>query len=1734
MIFNRSLTAAQIKAIYENRTDLIVSDETNKGEMWSATVTPNDGYDDGATYLSNNVTIPANRVPTINTPVLNSTSGGNYTYDNLTLHITNTTDVDNDPVKNIINWYEANTSITVLNMPFEGGSNSTYTNDYSSHNNYGNVSGATWNSTAGYEGKGAYEFDGTNDFINISNATNLQLKGTLSVSAWVKTTDVNNTEIISKGGSSGNWEWILLKYNTDELLFATSQCSGTDYLSYTTDGLSINDGNWHHIVGTASSSAVKIYVDGAYVGQNTSTAGTVCAGGAEEVKIGYPTLANRDHFNGTIDEVMIFNKTLSAEQVKALYANRTDLIVSDETSKGQTWYAEVTPNDGEADGATYLSNNVSIPPAIAPTIAAVILNTTSGGNYSYENLTTHVINATDANGDSIKNLYNWYVDNVSITALYLPFEGGSTTTSTSDASGNNNDGTVTGATLSTTAGIDGWGTYSFDGNDYITITDSSSLDINNFTYTAWLKVNSASDEVMGTVENVVNESAGDVNDIYSVDIDGDGDLDILSATYGGDHITWWNNTNGDGSGWTNHTINGTFDAATSVHAADLDGDGDVDVLGAAYGADVIAWWENDGSETFTQHLVNDSFVDGAYSVYATDINGDGNMDIIGSNIGGGGGIDKVTWWNNTNGDGTHWENFTIAPITIISDVTSLHAADIDSDGDMDVIAGQNAGAFDKVIWLDNTNGDGTDWENHTINASFNDVYSIYAADINGDGNMDVLAASVQTDDIVWMENDGNENFTTHTINSSFDGVRSVQAADIDNDGDIDVLGTAQVDDDITWWENNGSGTFVQHTINGSLDLAFSLDAADIDNDGDIDVIGTSAAGAGRIDWWENNGKGIFAKNNQNAEKQDIAITVNSMGDLGMSVRDVEQDTCSVRTTSQLNDSSWHYVAFSFSGTSAKVYVDGVLDQTTTCYNMGMINNSADILLGKQFNGTMDELRLYNRELSAGQIQLLYENNTDLLSSGETDNGDMWYAAVTPTDAEATGVEYYSNNVTIVNSQPYFSPALEEDKTAVINALFTYNITAIDNDGDPIYYFDNSSRFNMSNSTGLINWTPDTIEVFDVNISACDNSGALNNCTSGIITFTVAQISTIINSSINYTHYNGSFSNISGITDASINISNITGPVISVTSSNIFNSNISNSTILRCNISDSAVTNVDCVDAFIDPSDVMESNTTDSTILDSHVWYSNATNSNISYSTVDYSDIVDSNVTSSTVMKSNVDNSNIINDANLFNSTIINSTIDGSIVNSSTVTNSTIINSTVLDSIVLDANITDGTLYDGNLTYNGTTYDADAQGATNITNVINYAPTAVGVATPPSGTAPLAVIFNATTSTDPNIPGDFINDTLTYEWDFGDGSDKNYTNVTTHTYSSAGTYRGNLTVTDAFGKSDTTPVTISVSAAGGTTTSSGGGGGSSSSGSSTTIQFTETGVETCLALNDQISFTFNQTMHTITLTQLGDYYGVLSMPSVEGNLLGGGILLYVDQNAKYDLNRDKYYDFYMEFERIYANQACLFIQSMHQAVQPTTTAQTFPYTPEEKETTEEPTVPAPRPPVRRPPVRDETYSPAVRPARQSPDQSLKDILLKILPIALVAFALLGVVLHKRAKVHVTGKLPPVERYITNAIAKGKTLHDIHNDLLNKGWSEESIYAAELKHLILTASKKMSIKDVQSELIRKGWPKDMVKSAVLGHFVREHLSKGKSFDHVKNNLLKAGWKEHEIHKHLKKAR
>ncbi len=340
-------------------------------------------------------------------------------------------------------------------------------------------------------------------------------------------------------------------------------------------------------------------------------------------------------------------------------------------------------------------------------------------------------------------------------------------------------------------------------------------------------------------QNTITTDADGACSVFAADMDGDGDTDVLSASLFDNKIAWYEN---DGSqSFTAHTISTDADEPLSVFAADVDGDGDIDVLSASNDDDKIAWYANDGSGNFGPQSTISSAAQYAESVFAADLDGDGDTDVLSASVG----DDKIAWYEN-DGSGNFGAQKTIT--TAADAARSVFAADVDGDGDIDVLsASQND---QKIAWYAN-DGSGNFGAQKTISTASATPNCVFAADLDGDGDTDVLSASWQDDKIAWYENDGSQNFAAHTIATTADFSLTVFAADVDGDGDTDVLSASFEDDKIAWYENDGSGNFgAQKTITTAAQYAESVFAADVDGDGDIDVLSASQ-GDDKIAWYEN-------------------------------------------------------------------------------------------------------------------------------------------------------------------------------------------------------------------------------------------------------------------------------------------------------------------------------------------------------------------------------------------------------------------------------------------------------------------------------------------------------------------------------------------------------------------------------------------------------------------------------------------------------------------------------------------------------------------------------------------------------------------------------------------------------------------------------------------------------------------------------------------------------------------
>ena len=201
--------------------------------------------------------------------------------------------------------------------------------DSSQNNNDGILSGAEWTNEA-IKGK-ALSFDGTDDYVRIEDSDTLSVHNGLSIELWMKADNFSGD-----GESSGNplvCKWTL--WTEGEFHF--SSCTGGDLILYlssgtavaTTRAYSVLDTNtWYHLVATWNGSYVKLYVNATTIATSPTYFDSLNTEEHEEdyLQIGHDTGGSSWWFDGIIDEVTIYNRELSEQEIRDNFSNLSPSI----------------------------------------------------------------------------------------------------------------------------------------------------------------------------------------------------------------------------------------------------------------------------------------------------------------------------------------------------------------------------------------------------------------------------------------------------------------------------------------------------------------------------------------------------------------------------------------------------------------------------------------------------------------------------------------------------------------------------------------------------------------------------------------------------------------------------------------------------------------------------------------------------------------------------------------------------------------------------------------------------------------------------------------------------------------------------------------------------------------------------------------------------------------------------------------------------------------------------------------------------------------------------------------------------------------------------------------------------------------------------------------------------------------------------------------------------------------
>ena len=328
-------------------------------------------------------------------------------------------------------------------------------------------------------------------------------------------------------------------------------------------------------------------------------------------------------------------------------------------------------------------------------------------------------------------------------------------------------------------------------------------------------------------------------ELAAADLDGDGDVDLVSGDSFASSFSFHPNL-GDGSFGesTQWPLGGVPDG---IDVADVDGDGVLDVLAALPQALALAVGNGDGTFQPPGLFI---VATGARDVVAGDLDGDGDTDaVVGHSS------DQISVLENIGiGFGFPETYASIATGSFDSDA-NLILADVDGDGDLDVsfsststgdaLGGPGFGAI--ALYRNDGTGSFGAVETVELIPGGPGAVDLFAADITDDGAADLLAA---TGDGSWilLAADGSGDFLAPEQHRTGGGPSTVFAGDLDGDGDLEVLSVSSGAAEVCVHSNLGAGQFFQPEFHAMVDAAIApassseLASEDIDGDGDADLV----------------------------------------------------------------------------------------------------------------------------------------------------------------------------------------------------------------------------------------------------------------------------------------------------------------------------------------------------------------------------------------------------------------------------------------------------------------------------------------------------------------------------------------------------------------------------------------------------------------------------------------------------------------------------------------------------------------------------------------------------------------------------------------------------------------------------------------------------------------------------------------------------------------------------------
>ncbi|KPK78922.1 MAG: hypothetical protein AMJ81_14390, partial [Phycisphaerae bacterium SM23_33] len=407
-------------------------------------------------------------------------------------------------------------------------------------------------------------------------------------------------------------------------------------------------------------------------------------------------------------------------------------------------------------------------------------------------------------------------------------------------------------------GLDGWevictsgdSTFTDLNGDYVLVVPGSHpfLSVSSPTPAGWVQTFPAGMELQTfTVGVDLTSDAHNTHLPALGDVDSDGDLDLVAGNYGQANRLYLND--GSGAFAAGSDITSDAHATISVALGDVDGDGDLDLVAGNYNQTNRLYLNNGTSNPFAGVMGSDITSDAhhTWSVALGDVDGDGSLDLVVGNYAG-----QANRLYLNNGTASPFADVAGSDITADAQWTfSVVLGDVDGDGDLDLVAG-NGGQGNRLYLSNGTTDPFAGVIGSNITADAYDTRSLALGDMDGDGDLDLVVGNGGQGNRLYLNNGTADPFagvTGSDITSDVHDTTSVALGDVNGDGDLDLVAGNGNQPNRLYLNNGTASPFAGVTgtdITSDVHDTTSAALGDVDGDGDLDLVAGNYNQANRL------------------------------------------------------------------------------------------------------------------------------------------------------------------------------------------------------------------------------------------------------------------------------------------------------------------------------------------------------------------------------------------------------------------------------------------------------------------------------------------------------------------------------------------------------------------------------------------------------------------------------------------------------------------------------------------------------------------------------------------------------------------------------------------------------------------------------------------------------------------------------------------------------------------------